>query len=705
VLPTRVASEILADAALKDLLRKGAYSEAVLQIVRAIRDVFEDDWNLQSDLPHESRSPAPGDAGSYVPAPAVVAGASSRRDQLRQLAEEEVTKSSVKKRVRELSEQALRLEPGEQSYNIWTEVHQLDPGNAEARFFLGKSLINHPDLNRRLQSASLILSAFDTSMEPPLSSDTLEAYQTAFMVGLRQYLPETTQRSLLKIAAGSRHPHDDCAAIKLATLTPRYPPSTDMARNVIRGFHTEVDTLLAQPSLTLADTPSHLAFQFCFALPLVQAFYMDPGNRFAEKFFRLTTKAMPSLVYTAPHLASTQKRSRPNSGKVAVGIASSYFLGDPRGNPMLALIIAIFDRLSRDKLDLSLIFVPEDSTQKSEYLTSRQDIDRTLTIGAGASPETWLQDGREQIADLRLDLLVYIDVISPTTRIYLLALSRLARVQACSWGSTTTSGFSRDIMQYYIGWAGHELPLQEAQQLYTEKLVLLPADTPQFFFEPKVDGDRSLITGAPFRQITRLDVVPTATGERWYTCMQFTFKRSPQFDVMIASILSKDAGANVILLEEPFSTHDQAGLETRLKEAGADMSRIFFLKKQDHHVLLALYAISDVIIDSYIAGAGGNTALEAFEVGGILVSLPDKMQSSRNVLGFYNLMGFPDGLGLLAESPEHYVDIAVRVATSSPQYKADLRRKLSEGVLKLFRRGEVVKLWQDTLLDLADVSV
>jgi uncharacterized membrane protein YgcG len=42
VLPTRVASEILADAALKALLRKGAYSEAVVHALNAIERLLRD---------------------------------------------------------------------------------------------------------------------------------------------------------------------------------------------------------------------------------------------------------------------------------------------------------------------------------------------------------------------------------------------------------------------------------------------------------------------------------------------------------------------------------------------------------------------------------------------------------------------------------------------------------------------------------------
>lgn len=42
-------------------------------------------------------------------------------------------------------------------------------------------------------------------------------------------------------------------------------------------------------------------------------------------------------------------------------------------------------------------------------------------------------------------------------------------------------------------------------------------------------------------------------------------------------------------------------MKARLGRAGADMRRVHFLPVQPHHKLLALYSLSEVVLDSYPA--------------------------------------------------------------------------------------------------------
>ena len=57
-----------------------------------------------------------------------------------------------------------------------------------------------------------------------------------------------------------------------------------------------------------------------------------------------------------------------------------------------------------------------------------------------------------------------------------MALSKLAPVQAMTHGHPVTSGIDDSIMDYFISWEAAELP--DAQNHYTEKLILAPADVP-----------------------------------------------------------------------------------------------------------------------------------------------------------------------------------------------------------------------------------
>ena len=77
-----------------------------------------------------------------------------------------------------------------------------------------------------------------------------------------------------------------------------------------------------------------------------------------------------------------------------------------------------------------------------------------------------------RLGDLQLDLLLYLDhtMSSMTTR---LAMSRLARVQAASHGHPMTTGLdSASGIDYFVSWAAAELPLNQAQGHYTERLAM-----------------------------------------------------------------------------------------------------------------------------------------------------------------------------------------------------------------------------------------
>ena len=143
-----------------------------------------------------------------------------------------------------------------------------------------------------------------------------------------------------------------------------------------------------------------------------------------------------------------------------------------------------------------------------------------------------------------------------------------------------------------------------------------------------------------------------APDANWYICMQLPLKRHPVFDSMLARIQARDSRAHILLIHEPFSFEDQIVVEKRLADHAADLSRIHFLPKAEHHILMALFTLTDVIVDSYKSGAGANTAPESLECGAPIVTLPDKMFMSRGVLGFYNNMGLTESVGLVARDPD-----------------------------------------------------
>ena len=59
-----------------------------------------------------------------------------------------------------------------------------------------------------------------------------------------------------------------------------------------------------------------------------------------------------------------------------------------------------------------------------------------------------------------------------------------------------------------------------------------------------------------------------------------------------------------------------------------DLKRVVFVKRLAHHRLMAMYNLSDVVLDSYMFG-GDTTTREAFEAGAPIVTLPGKHLGER----------------------------------------------------------------------------
>jgi len=309
---------------------------------------------------------------------------------------------------------------------------------------------------------------------------------------------------------------------------------------------------------------------------------------------------------------------------------------------------------------------------------------------------TFLRDAREQIAGLDLDLLFYLD-LTMSMLVTRLAMSRLARVQAVSFGHPMTSGIDHKVMDYFVSWAAAEIPT--AQEHYTEALELLPSNTMHLYYPRRTHGNGtgmvSTQTGQRFRHLRRSYFEAVPAEGRWYLCMQKPFKRHPEFDTMLANILKRDGQAQLILHGSD-THHEHEIIVKRLKRAGANMTRVHFLSVQEHHELLALYRLADVILDSYPAG-GCTTTREALEIGGLVVTLPAKYLGSRWSYAYYSILGVMD---MVAQNTTNYVDIAVQLA-SDKAYRAATRKRVRANLHKLFGRWEAVEAWTNLLSRIA----
>ena len=144
----------------------------------------------------------------------------------------------------------------------------------------------------------------------------------------------------------------------------------------------------------------------------------------------------------------------------------------------------------------------------------------------------------------------------------------------------------------------------------------------------------------------------------------------------------------------------------RLARAGWNTGRIHLLRAVPHHRLLALSALSYIILDWYPAG-GCTTIWEVLVVGKALVTLPSRFLGGRWSYAYYCIIG-DNILSLLvvAGSPAEYVRLAVELSTSARvRDKAELQIK--HGVHRVYesRDRDSAAAWNQVFLDIAPVVI
>jgi predicted O-linked N-acetylglucosamine transferase (SPINDLY family) len=362
-----------------------------------------------------------------------------------------------------------------------------------------------------------------------------------------------------------------------------------------------------------------------------------------SKFYQLAVKAWPHFNYVAPHLLTEKKQTTSKKGKrIKLGVASALF-GPSSVTSDFGETMA---RLPRDVFDVVYVDVRDLRPLESPYLLQRAARgDRVVEIKLAYNEKEWLNEARRVIAALKLDVLLYLD-LTMSNKIQRLAMSRLAIVQATSHGHPVTSGIDASVMNYFISWGAAELPLEEAQKHYTEKLVLLPETSLHQYYMPLISKSGvSAVTGMPFKHFARAvlarDFKVPAEGN-WYLCMQKPFKRHPLFDGLIAGVLAHDKNGHV-LLHDLYNESDEHReiINGRLARAGVDLRRVHFIPTLPHHVLMAFYDQADVVLDSYSAG-GCTTTREAIEAGAAIVTLPADYLGGRWSLAYFAHIGVLD---------------------------------------------------------------
>ncbi|MCA9188256.1 MAG: TIGR03032 family protein, partial [Planctomycetales bacterium] len=323
-------------------------------------------------------------------------------------------------------------------------------------------------------------------------------------------------------------------------------------------------------------------------------------------------------IYRGGDLSKPRRKVTTGGGKIRIGFLSAYF----RDHTIGRLNLGRVERLPRDRFEIVVLSVGQHHDEMARRFAQAADQFVLVPRDVAAA--------RELIARQEVDILFFTDV-GMDALTYTLAFSRMAPVQAVTWGHPVTTG-SRT-MDYFVSSQLLELP--EADGHYTERL-LRPASMATYYHRPILEQE-------------------TASRREWglepsrhlYLCPQTLFKFHPEFDPVLAGILRADPLGDIVLIEGRTSNWTRM-LQARFAQTMPDaVDRIRFLPAMENPRFLHLLAAADVMLDPLHFG-GGNTSYEAFALGTPIVTLPGPYLRSRITFALYQRMGLPrDGVEAL----------------------------------------------------------
>lgn len=426
---------------------------------------------------------------------------------------------------------------------------------------------------------------------------------------------------------------DDGLLFKRQTMLPVIPDSEAEITQIRSGLAGNLRDM-AEKGLSI-DNPLRQIGHTMFFLA-----YHDQNDRaLMRQAADLLSSACPDLNYVAPHVAAGQGAGR----RIRIGFVSSHF----RTHTIAKLMHGVVGNLPADRFERFVFNLWPGSDDWSSRMAASGD--HYIKLPGD------LQLARERIAAEKLDVLFYPDIgMEPTT--YFLGFSRLAQVQAMTWGHPETSGIPAMDMFF----SGKHLETPGSDEQYRERLIRLNG-LPTCYERP---------------------VLPEGLGERShfgfsdnahiYLCPQSLFKIHPAFDRVLASIVESDPQAEIVFIE---GAHKYWTESLRVRFAAtsdllAAKTRFMpFLSGED---FIRLISAADVMLDP-IHFSGGNTSFEGFATGTPIITMAGKFMRSRVTYAMYRQMGID---ACIANSPEDYARLAVETASVR-----SLRDDIRSGIL------------------------
>ncbi|MSP02881.1 MAG: tetratricopeptide repeat protein [Acetobacteraceae bacterium] len=249
---------------------------------------------------------------------------------------------------------------------------------------------------------------------------------------------------------------------------------------------------------------------------------------------------------------------------------------------------------------------------------------------------------REAVSEAAPHVLLYPEVgMDPMSG--RLAAQRLAPVQCVAWGHPVTTGFPT--MDYFLSSELMEPPDGDAH--YTERLIRLPGLGVYYVPDGQPSG-----RAAPH----------IAPGVPVYWSGQALYKYLPQYDAIFPRIATAVGDCRFVFIGFAKSQAVTDAFRARLARAfatfGLDADRYcVVLPPMPQEQFLAAAGAADVILDTP-GWSGGRSTLDCLAVNPAIVTWPGPFMRGRHTAAILRQIGCEE---TIAESLDHYVDIAVRL--------------------------------------------
>jgi protein O-GlcNAc transferase len=346
----------------------------------------------------------------------------------------------------------------------------------------------------------------------------------------------------------------------------------------------------------------------------------------------------------ADEAAPIQTRER--TGKIRIG----YFSPDFKIHPIAVLAAQVFESHDRSKFETTA-FALGPRTNDAMRIRLHSAFDRFVDVADQSDSQV-----AALVRSAGIDIAVDLAGFTEHSRSGIFAL-RAAPLQVNYLGYPGTMG--APYMDYLI--ADETVIPESHRQYYSEKIIYLP-----HCYLPN-DSTRRIADTV----YTREQLGLPAEGFV-FCCFNNSFKLSPEvFDRWMRILQRVEHSVLWLSRGNPSAA---ANLHREARRRGMDSARIIFAERVDSpEEHLARLRVADLFLDTHPYNAHA-TAVDALWAGLPLLTYAGHSFAGRVGASLLRTLGVPE---LIAETPEHYEEMAVQLAGDAPRLAA-MRKKLAE---------------------------